>query len=93
MKIGVFGQRSIRQRQDGFATVIMIVILAILLIYFMGNARTLHLLGCDLRLVEIQQQSRVQRQSSRLVEALRASAFTSPTNAPGLSAPTNSPPR
>ena len=41
------------------ATIVVVAIISILLIFAMGNARTLDFLGRDLRLIEQQQQHRL----------------------------------
>jgi hypothetical protein len=51
-----------RQHQAGMATIVVITILSILLIFAMGNARTLDYLGRDLRLLEQQHQHRIAAQ-------------------------------
>jgi hypothetical protein len=45
---------------------VVLIILSILLIYVMGNARTLHYLGRELRLIEEQQQKRTAEHSTRM---------------------------
>ena len=51
-----------RQHQAGMATIVVIAILSILLIFAMGNVRTLNYLGRDLRLLEQQHQHRIAAQ-------------------------------
>lgn len=51
-----------RQRQEGMAMIVVIAIISILLIFAMGNARTLDYLGRNLRLVEQKQQHRIAAQ-------------------------------
>jgi hypothetical protein len=45
------------------ATIVVIAILSILLIFAMGNAKTLHYLGRNLKLVEEQQKHRIAAQT------------------------------
>ena len=60
--------QSNRLRQRGMASLVVIIVLATVLIYVMGNVRTLHYLSQDLKLIEKQQQRRVQER------------FAAPTN-------------
>lgn len=48
--------------------IVVIAIISILLIFAMGNARTLHYLGRDLRLVEQKQQHRIAAQTVPLAK-------------------------
>jgi hypothetical protein len=48
-----------RRSEEGVAVVVVIALLAILLVYVAGNARTLHLLSRDIKLVEQQQLRRI----------------------------------
>jgi hypothetical protein len=82
-----------RHNQSGFATLIIIVILSILLIYLMGNVRTLHYLGRDLHLIEVQQQRRVQRQVPLPSARISVPAPAGITNNPSGNSVTNSAPR
>ena len=52
--------RKTRSNQKGMASLVVIIVLALLFIYVMGNVRTLHYLSRDLKLIETQQQRRVQ---------------------------------
>ena len=73
MKIPSFSSKALalrsarlhRRGEDGMAVVVVIALLAILLIYVTGNARTLHLLGRDVKLVEQQQLRRLAAAGSR----------------------------
>jgi type II secretory pathway component PulK len=67
-----------QRRQSGIATLVVLMILSILLIYVMGNARTLHYLGRELRLMEEQQQRRT---------ALRAAIALTNSVPPAVSEP------
>ncbi len=80
-----------RHQEGGFATLIIIVILSLLLIYLMGNVRTLHYLGRDLRMVEVQQQRRLQRQAPVLVTTFQTAGFATATNSPSTNAAPSSP--
>lgn len=72
--------RALQQRrQNGIATLVVLIILSILLIYVMGNARTLHYLGRELRLIEEQQQKRTAERSVRM---LTNSPMATPSAAP-----------
>jgi hypothetical protein len=42
------------------ATLVVIIILGLLFVYIVGNVRTLHYLSQDLKVIETQQQRRVQ---------------------------------
>ncbi|MCX6886262.1 MAG: hypothetical protein NTX27_14625 [Verrucomicrobia bacterium] len=52
---------SPRCDRGGFATIVIIVIITLLLIYLMGNVRTLHYLGRDLHMIDQLQQRRIQK--------------------------------
>ncbi len=47
-----------RQRERGVAVIVMLAVLAIILMYVAANARTLHHLGRQVRLIEQQQLQR-----------------------------------
>lgn len=57
----VSGRRRCRRRQSGSAVIVVMALLAIILVYVAGNLRTLHLLGRELKLLELQQTRRLQR--------------------------------
>jgi hypothetical protein len=63
------------------AVIVVIAIISILLIFAMGNARTLHYLGRDLRLVEQKQQHRMAAQMAPLTKTNATATATQP--APG----------
>lgn len=62
--------RSLRRNERGMAVIAVIGLIAILLIYVAGNARTLHLLGKEIKLHETRQ--------------VRRLATLSATNAPAI---------
>jgi hypothetical protein len=53
-----------RPRQQGMAVIVVIALLSIIFLYVMANARTLHYLKRDLRLVEQQQTNRLHSAAS-----------------------------
>ncbi len=48
------------RRQAGSAVIVVMALLAIILVYVAGNLRTLHYLGRELKLLELQQTRRLQ---------------------------------
>ncbi len=62
-----------RNTERGMAIIVVLALLSIILLYLAASARTLHLLGRDLRQVE-------QQQVHRLVTATNATASTAGTN-------------
>ena len=52
-------------RQSGFAVIVMMILISIILIYIAGNLRMLHHLNRDLQLVEQKQIQRVNPPYSR----------------------------
>ena len=52
--------RKTHSNQRGMASLVVIIVLSLLFIYITGNVRTLHYLSRDLKLIETQQQRRVQ---------------------------------
>jgi len=71
-----------RQHQAGMATIVVIIILSILLIFAMGNARTLDYLGRDLRLLEQQHQHRIAAQVAAPVKTNATVSAQLPPAAP-----------
>ena len=69
---------SKRQHQAGMATIVVIVILSILLIFAMGNARTLDYLGRDLRLLEQQHKHRIAAQMAQTVNTNQTPSVQAP---------------
>ena len=69
-----------RQHQAGMATIVVIVIISILLIFAMGNARTLDYLGRELRLLEQQHQHRI---AAQMAPAARTNLVSTTLPAPG----------
>ena len=69
-----------RQHQAGMATIVVIAILSILLIFAMGNVRTLNYLGRDLRLLEQQHQHRI---ASQMAPIAKTNLTTTADRAPG----------
>ncbi len=61
MKTTAHSPRSTRRRarQSGMAVIVVLALLAIILVYIGANARALHQLGRELKLVEQQQIHRV----------------------------------
>ncbi len=55
---GKSSPRLARRRQEGLATIVVVVLISIVLIYVMGNARTLDYLRREVRLIESKQVSR-----------------------------------
>jgi hypothetical protein len=60
MKILVQENARGSRRQDGSAVVVMLALLGLMLVYIGMNARTLHFLGEDLKLIEQRQIKRLQ---------------------------------
>jgi hypothetical protein len=48
-----------RRHESGMATIVVIALLSLILIFVAGNLRTLYLLRSDLRLIEMQQTNRL----------------------------------
>ncbi len=69
-----------RRNQRGMAVIAIMVIISILLIYLMGNARTLNYLGRELKVIEKKQLLRLQPPPVA-------------TNSPTVLPLTNAPPR
>lgn len=63
------------------ATIVVIIILSILLIFAMGNARTLDYLGRDLRLLEQQHQHRIAAQMAQTVNTNQTPSAQPPSAA------------
>ena len=66
-------RRSARRAERGMAIIVVLLLLSIILLYLAASARTLHLLGRDLTLVE-------QRQVQRLASAGNATNTINTTN-------------
>jgi hypothetical protein len=67
---------STRRRQDGVAVIVILALLSILLIYVLANARSLHHLGRELKLLE---QRQVQRLNSRAITTNSVPTTTAPS--------------
>jgi hypothetical protein len=80
MKTSFHESRIANHSQSGMAVIIVLAFLAIILIYLAANARTLHWLERDLKLIE---QKQVQRLAGTNIKTNSIKAL------PNQSAPTN----
>ena len=70
-----------RQAEHGMAIIVVLLLVSIILLYLAASARTLHLLGRDLKLVE-------RRQVQRLASAGNGTNTITATNMPTASSGT-----
>ena len=71
-----------RRRREGFAVLVVLALLTIILLYVSANLHSLHVLHSELRLVEKQQLQRLNAQAGITNNAVTADQPTSAKNAP-----------
>ena len=69
-----------RRRQNGMAVIVVLALLAIILVSVAGNIRSLYCLGAELKLVERQQEQRLQ--AAAAVAIARTNSTPQPAAAP-----------